>query len=166
MREIQKLSLLLDELGDRYGIANLKLPAHGAVGLRLKDGSELYLEHAAELGRLYAYMPLLPLPAQEPARMAMMSRMLEFNFLGVEDIDGALSINRSMATVHISLSISTLQFDALDRALQQLIAVRASLVKKLKAEPTADTGPSTKARHSSSTLLAAFKQGASHGQAS
>jgi hypothetical protein len=58
MRDIQKLNRLLAELGTRYSIAYLKLPPHGAVGLRLKDGSE-HLEYEEDQGKLYAYTSVI-----------------------------------------------------------------------------------------------------------
>lgn len=163
MRDIQKLNLLLGELGSRYSISNLKLPAHGAVGLRLKDGSELYLEHAAEQGKLYAYTPLTPLtplPRDEASRLALFAAMLELNFLGCGVDHGVLSVHGDSAVCHVAFIVAGLQFETFDRALQGLITARAGMGAKLKAETAQDAGRTTKVRHSSSTLLAVLKQGA------
>lgn len=155
MRDIQKLDVLLMELGVRYNISNLKMPSHGAVGLRLKDGSELYLEHDDAQGKLYAYMAVMDLPKDDAARLDLLTRMLQLNFLGSGVEHGVLSIEREMAICQTSFIVNGLQFDTFDRALQNLIACRSGLAAKLK---TGKTSRAPKMRHSASTLLAALKQ--------
>jgi hypothetical protein len=159
MRDVQTLKQLLDELGSRYSIANLKLPAHGAVGLRLRDGSELYLEHAGERGELYAYTKLIPLPEDDNERLKLCLAMLELNFLGTGVEHGVLSIQRGAAVCHLSFVVAGLRFDAFDRSLQKLIAGRATLIDRLKREIRKDDGKTARTRHSSSILLAALRQG-------
>lgn len=157
MRDIQKLDLLLAQLGERYSIANLKLPAHGAIGLRLKDGSELYLEHEKAQRRLYAYISVMALPKDDAARMQLLTRMLEFNFLesGAEHV--VLSIRQESAICHMSIGVAELELDAFDRSLQNLLAGRADIVEKLKAGASNGPARAATARHSASTLRATFK---------
>lgn len=157
MRDTQKLNLLLAELGSHYGIPNLKLPAHGAVGLRLKDGSELYFEHEDAQGTLYACMPVMPLPTDGAARLKLMSAMLELNYLNVGIEHGTLSIDKEQAVCHVAFTVASLQFDVFDRGLQKLIAGRAGVLPRLQAVLRADNGTPIRARHSAATLLATFK---------
>jgi hypothetical protein len=127
MRDIQKLNRLLAELGTRYSIANLKLPSHGAVGLRLKDGSELYLEYEEEQGKLYAYASVIDVPKDDAGRLKLFAAMLDLNYLGAGLRCGTLSIQNERAICHVSLVIADLQLDAFDRALQDLIAARSEM---------------------------------------
>jgi hypothetical protein len=158
MRDGQKLDLLLTQLGVRYNIDNLKLPAHGAVGLRLRDGSALYLAHVDAHGRLYVYMPIMALPDADEARLQLFGRLLQLNFLGSDAQGGTLSVERETVMCHISFGVRQLQFEALDRSLQKLIDYRMQLLEKLKS----DTGgaarkKNAKTRHSASQLLASLK---------
>ncbi|MGH8806389.1 MAG: hypothetical protein ACREX0_00755 [Noviherbaspirillum sp.] len=81
MRDIQKLERLVQEPGERYSIANLRMPAHGAVGLRLKEGTELYLEHDGAQGTLYAYTPVTSVPGDEMDRLRLFEKMLQLSTL-------------------------------------------------------------------------------------
>jgi hypothetical protein len=157
MRDIQKLDLLLAGLGERYSIANLRLPAHGAIGLRLKDGSELYLEHEKGHGKLYAYTTVMAVPKDDASRLKLLNRMLEFNFLesGAESV--ILSIQGESAICHTSFMVAGLELEAFDRSLQNLIASRSDIAGKLRADIKNDMARTGKTRHSASTLLAALK---------
>ncbi|MFC7518719.1 type III secretion system chaperone [Herbaspirillum sp. GCM10030257] len=157
MPDVQKLNLLLAELGHRYGITNLKLSTQGAVGLRLKDGVELFLEQDSEQGRLYVYTPILSLPKANDARLRMFARMLELNFLGSSMAHGILSVQRNMAICHVSIAIADLKIDTLDQWLHYLLESRATLVNKLKTCMRANTSEALHARHSASALLAVLR---------
>jgi hypothetical protein len=158
MQDSQKLGLLLTQLGTRYGISNLKLPAHGAVGLRLKDGSELYLVHDDAQSRLYVYMPVIALPGADDERLRLFGRLLQLNFLGADAEDCVLSVERELVMCHISFRIGQLRFETLDRSLQTLISHRTQLIEKLKSNVLEDGRKKTsKARHSASQLLASLK---------
>ncbi|RZI42190.1 hypothetical protein EGT07_13275 [Herbaspirillum sp. HC18] len=158
MRDIQKMNRLLDELASRYDIPNLAMPAHGAVGLRLKDGSELFLEHDESTGMLYAYMPVMPLPKDDALRSRLFARMLEMNFLGMESERTVLSVQRENATCHASFVIADLQFEAFDCGLQRLIAARSGLAGKLNAEALFEPVRTSKERYVSTALLASLRQ--------
>jgi hypothetical protein len=157
MRDIQKLDLLLAALGERYSIANLRLPAHGAIGLRLKDGSELYLEHEKAHGKLYAYMSVMALPKEDAARLRVVTGMLEFNFLESGAVSIVLSVREDKAICQMSFTIDRLELDAFDRALQNLIASRPAIAEKLEACIRNEPARAVTSRHSAATLLAALK---------
>lgn len=153
MRDIQKLERLVQELGGRYSIANLKMPTHGAVGLRLKDGTELYLEHDGDAGMLYAYTPVVPVPGDATARLKLFEKMLQLNYLDCGTGCGTLSVHGGTAILHVRLKIADLLFDAFDRTLQDLVGWRLDVFEKLRADD-AQSGPSTR---STSARLAAFR---------
>src|SRR4051794_26763497 len=124
MSDIQKLERLIQELGDRYSIANLSMPAHGAVGLRLKDGLELYLEHDDAQGVLYAYTPVMPVPGDETARLKMFEKLLQLNYLDCGSGCGTLSVQDGSAMLHARLKVAELQFETFDRVLHDLVGSR------------------------------------------
>jgi hypothetical protein len=158
MRDIQKLNVLLAEFGARYSIANLKLPVHGAVGIRLRDGTELYLEHEERQGKLYAYTPVVALPKDDASCLKLFATMLNLNFLGSGVECGTLSVWQDSAIFQMSFIITELQIDAFDRSLQKLVVCRTDLGAKLKTGMRSETGKAAaKTRHSASTLLAALK---------
>lgn len=157
MHEIRKLDALFAELEARYGIANLRLPPHGAVGLRLKDGSELCLEYEEARGTLYAYSSIMPLPVDDAARLKMFAAMLALNFLDAGLDNGALSVHNDTAVCHVRLNVADLQFDEFDRALQALLACRADIAKQLEAGMAIEAPKAIRAARSTSTLLAAFR---------
>jgi hypothetical protein len=157
MHDVQKLNVLLAELGHRHGIAKLKLSTEGAVGLRLKDGIELFLEHDEKQGHLYAYTPILLLPKAHDVRLRLFAHMLELNFLGSGLAHGILSVQHNMAMCHASIGIANLQVDTLDQPLHQLLESRANLIDRLKACVKAETSETLRARHSTASLLAVLR---------
>jgi hypothetical protein len=157
MQDVKKLDHLLAQLAERYSISGLKLPTHGAIGLRLKDGSELYLEHEREQRKLYAYMALVALPKEDALRLRLFAAMLELNFLGAGAAQLVLSIREESAICQTSFTIAELEVDDLDRSLQNLIASRSGIAEKLKAGMMSDTTRTATRHRSTSTLLAAFK---------
>jgi hypothetical protein len=157
MQDIQKLDTVLAQLAQRYSINGLKLPAHGAIGLRLKDGSELYLEHEREQRKLYAYIALMRLPKEDAVRLKLLAAMLELNFLPSAAEHLILSTREESAICHTSFTIAELELECLDRSLQSLIASRTRIAEKLKAGMMNDTTRVATRRRSTSTLLAGFK---------
>jgi len=157
MHDVQKLNLLLTELGLRHGIANLQLSTQGAVGLRLKDGTELFLEHDEEQATLYAYTPILSLPKANDARLRIFTHMLEMNFLGSGTAHRTLSVQRDMAICHISIAIADLQMDALERSLHCLLMSRARLVERLKSSIWPEKSEVSHGRRSTASLMAVLK---------
>ncbi|RJF96846.1 hypothetical protein D3870_20910 [Noviherbaspirillum cavernae] len=158
MHDICKLDTLFAELGTRYGIANLRLPPHGAVGLRLKDGTELHLEYEKARGTLYAYCNVLPIPGDDASRLKLFAHMLELNFLDSGIDNGALSMQKDMAVCHVRFRIADVPFDAFDRALQKLLTRRLDIAKQLRAGMTSDTPKAARASRSTFTLMTALRQ--------
>ncbi|WP_162256936.1 type III secretion system chaperone [Noviherbaspirillum sp. Root189] len=138
-------------------IANLKLSTEGAVGLRLKDGTELFLEHDEKQGHLYVYTSILLLPTAHDVRLRLFAHMLELNFLGSGLAHGTLSIQRDMAMCHVSVAIANLQVDTLDQLLHYLLDSRANLIAKVEACIKTETSDSLRARRSTASLLAVLR---------
>lgn len=157
MRNIRKLDGLLKDLGTRYSIPNLRMPAHGALGLRLKDGIELYLEYEETEDTLYAYMHVMPLPKEDTLRLKLFTKMLKLNFLDSGGESISLSIEEEIAICHTRFNVDELSFDILDRSLQKLVFWRADISNKLKAEGKADVIRPAKVSHAATSLLAAFR---------
>jgi hypothetical protein len=155
MNDVHKLNELLAALGARYSIPNLRLSPDGAIGLRLKDGSELYLEHDDERGAVYAYVKLMPLPDEDDARLKLFAAMLGMNFLE-SGLNGVLSVKESAAVCHVRMKVDGLNLEAFDQALQGLLAQRKSAIDELQARMEEDALRPVKTVRSTSTLLANF----------
>jgi len=157
MRNIRKLDSLLTDLGTRYSIANLRLPTHGAVGLKLKNGIELYLEYEETEDRLYAYMQVIPLPKEDALRLRLFTKMLELNFLDSAGESISLSIDEDAAVCHTSFNVDKLSFDIFDRGLQKLVIRRTDIVNQLKDETKKDVAKPVKVSHTASSLIATLR---------
>lgn len=160
MHEIDNLNCLLAELGMHYAIAGLRLDAAATVGLCLKDGTELDLEYDAGRGRLHAYTPVMPIPRNEAQRLALFEAMLDFNCLQRETGSATLAVHRQreMAICQIWLTAADLQLATLDHALNDLLACRENIARRLNQSVHAAKAPgiATVARGAcAATLLAA-----------
>lgn len=117
-----------------HGIPHLALDTAGTAGVRLKDGRELYLECAAEQGKLFIYAILGNLPSAPEERMACMEHMLSLNCLEQGTLCGTLAVDGLTDTVLLQAAIAEadLSVARLEQAAQELLLRRPRLMDDLR----------------------------------
>ena len=116
-----------------HGIPNLALSDAGTAGLRLQEGVELYLEHVAENGKLFAYVIVGHLPSPLEERQAYMERLLTLNCLEQGTLCGTLAIDGLTDAVLLQAGIAEadLSVARVEQAAQELLRHRPRIADSL-----------------------------------
>jgi hypothetical protein len=135
MNTFESVNEVLIAVGLRDGIPNFRLNPERTAGLVLKDGTELYVEWDVSSASLFLYTALAEMPADDAQRLSMYQQLLEFNCLSA---GGVLSVHQARKKVflHRTLSTHSLAVQALDQALDSLIAERHALFPLFNSEPS------------------------------
>lgn len=123
---MEKLSRILEQVGQRDGIQGLRLGPEGTAMLALGGGKQLGFEFNESLDLLLLYMPVLDLPADPGRRLAMLESMLAKNYLKAGDCPGELSVDiqRGQAVYQCAFRADSLDADKLDLEIDHFLRQR------------------------------------------
>lgn len=142
MAERDQVGLLLRELGQRLGLADLDLDEDGHAALAFDDVLVDFEFDAAQEGRLLLYAYLGEPQGGEPA--ALLRAMLEANFFWRGTGGATLSLERATggAVLALPVAIAGLDYGTFERTLEGFVAAAETWMKRLAAaaaEPAAAT---------------------------
>ena len=154
--KMERVSRMLEEVGLRDGIRDLRLSHEGTAALQLTGGKKVFFEYQEEADFLFLYMPVLDLPGHAASLSALLEAMLDRNFLKLGTGKGELSIlrDKKQAVYQIALATATLDADRLDREIDELLKQREKCRHALeRAKPFAADKPSVSQDNGRAQLL-------------
>lgn len=155
------VSSVLEKVGMRDGIKDLRLNHEGTASLRLTGGKKINFEYQEGTRLLLLYMPLIDLPRDEKRRLALLEHMLERNFLKLRTGDGELSLMREgdQAIYQVALPATGLNVERLDSAIDKLLAQYEACMSALENAmfSTAPRLPVARQDNSRNPLLAMLR---------
>ena len=133
-REMERLSNIVNEVGRRDGVDDLRLGSEGTAALTFKSGKRIFFEYVEESARLFVYTPLMHLPPDEERLSTLLKSMLTCNFLKLDTGKGELSISPDMqqAIYQVGLDIHGLDADQLDNAINDVLKQRDECLYQLE----------------------------------
>lgn len=113
---MERISNLLEKVGELDGIKGLRLNAEGSAKLRLNGDKEIFFEYSPDSGILFVYRPLFVLPSDPAKRLALMQGLLSSSFLRTQSSPGEWAVDPySDAVIYqIGIDPSILTVEKLD----------------------------------------------------
>ncbi len=154
--KMERLSRILEEVGLRDGITNLRLNNEGTAALQLSGGRKLCFEYQEDEDLIFLYMPVIDLASKSVDRSALIEAMLSLNFLKLGAGRGELSIDRDteQAICQIAFTSTSLDADKLDEEIDNFLKQRVECRHVLeKTKPSKSDVPSASQNNSRFQLL-------------
>ncbi|WP_426318465.1 type III secretion system chaperone [Pseudoduganella sp. R-43] len=116
-------------LGAKNGITGWDLDGDGSSGLRLRDGSEIYLRYAPAAHRLYVYAVLAPLSSNRRPEIAL--SLLQNNCLEEGSEGGVLSVSDRLAAFvyHVALPSDHITVGKLEHEINAFLVKRRRMAQ-------------------------------------
>jgi len=125
----ERISNLLEQVGELDGIKGLRLNSEGAAKLRLNGDKEIFFEYSPDSGMLFVYKALFVLPSDPAKRAALMQGLLSSSFLKDQSTLGGWAVdwNSDAVVYQIWIDSSNLTVEKLDRYIDIVVKQEARM---------------------------------------
>ncbi|MGI4935777.1 MAG: type III secretion system chaperone [Janthinobacterium lividum] len=122
--KLDRLSRMLEEVGVREGISDLRFGHENRAVMPLAGGLRLCFEYNEAADLLFLHMSVIELVAAPAQRCAMLETMLSLNFLKLGTCKGELSLQQqgTQAVYQIGLPTAALNVDRLNGEIKRFLA--------------------------------------------